>query len=176
MIVRIGTLLCLLVGAAPTMAANSTGQPVSVKNWVSQNYADGSSGAWTNNESGSSLGLYCTAANQCTAFLGADTGCDDGSKYPAMMNTDSGASSQPMTCANISSANEKPRYVLVFDDFQTVLGVVLKNHAIGFAIPLAGGMFKVMHFSLEGSNEALAAVSAAIKSESKKASLQDQVM
>ena len=61
-------------------------------------------------------------------------------------------------------------------DFQTVVNLMFQDRVAGFSIPMANGTFKVTRFSLEGSNEALAAVNQAITKNSKPVGLKDQVL
>jgi hypothetical protein len=84
-----------------------------------------------------------------------------GGKYPMLLNSDSGASSISATCGIANSPALNKRSLLTIDDFQLVLNTMLKDLDAGVAIPLASGQFKVARFSLEGSNEALAAVNGA---------------
>jgi len=134
-----------------------------VKDWVFSKLGGGSAIAYTGNDSGSRLGVVCTAANECDAYVYSATGCDDGSKIPVLINTDSGSASFNVTCKNISSPSEKQNFVFVFDELKPILNILLKNQTLGLALPLASGQFKVLHFSLQGSNEALAAVSRSVK-------------
>jgi hypothetical protein len=149
-----------------------------IRDWTFKAFADGSSGAQTVNESGSTLGVYCLAEQQCTLFLQAETKCEPDAKYPLMVNADSGAIAVSTTCNSYGSAGAKDSFALFFDDFQSIFNIVLKNHTIGFSIPMANGMFKVTRFSLEGSNEVMAAVSQSIKGKggAKPAGLKDQVL
>jgi hypothetical protein len=148
--------LSLVLVATPLAAA----PPKSgvVKDWVFTNYGDGTAAAHTTNDSGSSVGIYCSTKESCIAFLATDSGCQDGNKYTVMMNANSGANALVATCKNLATVESKQHFVLVFEDFDSVLTSVLRDHTVGFAIPLASGQFKVARFSLEGSNETLSAV------------------
>ena len=158
------TALALLV-PAPSWAA----QPVKVKDWVFQK-TNGMAEAWTVNDSGSQLGVVCLAASNCMAYFVSDSGtCEDGSKYPALLNSASGAFALTTVCRKIESDSGKPRFVLVINELDQVLDAMIKDHTLGIVIPMASGMFKAARFSLEGSNEALAAVNQAITSQSKPA-------
>lgn len=144
-------------------------QPVRVKDWIFQK-TNGMAEAWTVNDSGSQLGVVCSTASSCLAYFVSDSGtCEDGSKYPALLNSASGALALSTMCKKIGSDSEKPRFVLVINEFNQVLDAMLKDHNLGIVIPMASGMFKVARFSLEGSNEALSAVNQATGSQSKPA-------
>lgn len=173
MLRRIAILVGLLIAASTLSAAPRT---ITIKDWIFKSYDDGSAGAYTENQSGSSLGLYCASKADCTVYLTSGDGCDEGAKVPMLMSAGGGASSLSTTCKNIANAGEKPFYVNVIDDFNGVLNTMLKEHAVGFAIPMASGQFKVVRFSLEGTNEALAAVNGSLRATAKPAANRDQVL
>jgi hypothetical protein len=150
-----------LLLAAMASAAN---QPIVTKDWSFTNTGNGSAVASTSNDSGSTLGVYCLGAKNCAAYLQTLTACEDGAKYPVLVNSDSGASNFMLTCKNLASAGEKQNFVFVFDQFDALINLLLKDRAIGVAFPLAGGQFKVARFSLDGSNESLAAVNRVVTS------------
>jgi len=59
-------LLCLALIAGPLGAAP---QSATVKDWAFKNYGNGSAEAWTRNDSGSSLGVYCDGKESCIAYV-----------------------------------------------------------------------------------------------------------
>jgi hypothetical protein len=152
-------LMCLVLASSPLAAAPP--KSGTVKDWTFTDYADGTAGAQTTNESESSLGVYCASKDNCLAYLATDSGCQDGSKYTVMMNANSGANALLATCKSLATPRSKQQFALFFEDLGAVLDTMLKDHTVGFAIPLASGQFKVVRFSLEGSNETLAAVDSA---------------
>jgi len=168
----LGLLLTLVVG----LPAYAEPRMTTVRDWTYKDFHDGSAAGSTTNESGSTLIVYCAAAEQCMIFLVTSTGCEENGKYTVLVNADSGAVAENATCSKISTPAAKEQFALVFNDFQTLLNTILKDHMIGFSIPLANGMFKVTRFSLEGSNEVLSAVGQSVKGSSKPAGLKDQVL
>jgi hypothetical protein len=126
--------------------------------------AVGTAVASTSNDSGSTLGVYCLGAKNCDAYLRTSTTCEEGAKYPVLVNSDSGANNFVVTCKNLASTGEKQNFVFVFDQFDTLINLMLKDRALGVAFPLASGQFKVARFSLDGSNESLAAVNRVVTS------------
>jgi hypothetical protein len=164
--------LFLATGMIGTAIAGS----VTEKDWKVVIDADGTALAFTSNGSGSSFGIYCANANSCFAYLDSSTGCDDSSTYPVLVNSDSGAGSFEATCADLGSSASKNHAVIVFNDFSAIIKTVLKDHAIGFAIPLASGQFKVTRFSLEGSNETIQAMNKAVSSSTRPAAALDSVL
>jgi hypothetical protein len=171
-------LLGTLILSGLALGVQAGPRSATVRDWTFKDFGDGTSGGQTMNESGSALGVFCAAVQQCSVFLRTTDSCTDGNKYTVMVNSDSGASALSATCANIGTPDSKGQFAIFFDDFQSVLNVILKDHAIGIAIPLASGQFKVVRFSLEGSNEVLAAVGEALgpKSKAKPAVMKDQVL
>jgi hypothetical protein len=157
-----------------TLSAHAAGGTRVEKDWTFQDTGNGTAVAYTNNDSGSTLGVFCAAAKNCSVYLKTATGCNDGAKYPVLVNADSGAMTVSLTCQNIASAGEKRNFVFVFDDFNAIFCAMVKDSALGVALPLAGGQFKVARFSLNGSTETIAEVNRAIESGVKKVSANDQ--
>lgn len=158
--------LTAMVVTSTAWSANAVG----VKNWFYVNDGNGSAEAYTVNESGSQIGVYCAAKSNCFAyFVSADSTCSDGDKYPALMNSTSGAVALTVVCRQLASDSEKSRYVLVINEMNAVLTAMLKDHTLGIVIPMQSGTFHVARFSLEGSNEALAAVDRMVEAQPKPA-------
>lgn len=145
-----------------THVAVAEPKPVAIKDWTFIDTGGGTGIAKTINESGSVLGIYCLAKQNCEAYMMSSMTCEVGSKYPGLINADSGSFHVSVTCRNIASEDQKPNYAFVFDEFDLIRNLMLKDHSVGVALPLASGQFKVTRFSLEGSNETLAAVSRAL--------------
>jgi hypothetical protein len=169
----ISLLLLALVAALPVSAEPRI---ASVRDWTYKDFHDGSAAGSTNNDSGSTLAVYCAADQQCMIFLITSTGCEENGKYTVLVNADSGAMTETAACSKLNNPATKEQFALIFDDFQGLLNTILKDHTIGFSIPLASGMFKVTRFSLEGSNEVLSAVGGSVKESSKPVGLKDQVL
>jgi len=150
-------LVAIAIAACAAMPIGAADQSLHVKDWSLQRNANGSVSAYTKNESGSALGVFCSQTQHCVAYLASDNGCEVGTKYVLLVNADSGALSLGTTCADIGIGSSTQKFVVVLDDFATVFSTLLKAHAIGVSMPLAGGHFKVARFSLKGSNEVLAA-------------------
>jgi hypothetical protein len=64
----------------------------------------------------------------------------------------------------------------VFDEFPTVLNMMLKDRVAGFSVPTANATFKVPRFRLDGSNEALMAVNKAMEAKTKPVGMKDEVL
>lgn len=161
------------IGEAACVAA-----PAVVGNWMVQKDTGWGSEAWTVNASGSQLGVLCYQTSGClTYFIPDSVTCDDGGQYPALLNTELGAVSLSAVCKRITTSSGQTRYVMVIDEYKTVLGAILKDHVLGIVIPMADGAFSVARFSLDGSRDAIAAVNQAMKPESKPAKATgDQVL
>lgn len=107
--------------------------------------------AGTGNESGSLLVQYCYfGQSRCEYRIAAKSGCETGSQYPGLLNTDAGAASVTLTC----DGNREAGFVYVISPFDTIDEAVRTGSRIGFAMPLTGDQFRVIRFSLRGSTAA----------------------
>lgn len=108
--------------------------------------------AATVNDSGGVFGEYCyPAEDACLWLLSNDIKCEDGSKYPVLINASGGAVSTTMMC---KAFNRKSVYV--FTNFSEVERVLDGATWIGMAFPMQNGLFKVSRFPLDGHARAVA--------------------
>lgn len=168
------SVILTILAALPANADPQT----TVKSWTYGAMDDGSAAASTTSDSGTQLVVYCVAKKQCYIFVRSDIGCDNGNKQVFLVNAESGAAPFTMTCTKLDIAGSKSQFANSFDNFKDILDIILENHSIAIAIPLISGMFQVVHFSLEGSNEAISAVAQLAKEppKAKPAGLHDQVL
>lgn len=104
--------------------------------------------AGTVNAEKSTLGQYCNPkANSCTYITSLGIGCEEGDKYPALINSDGGIASVEMIC---SSDND-----LQISDFSLIDEIVRNATKIAFVVAVGDVQFKVVRFSLSGSAHAL---------------------
>jgi hypothetical protein len=145
----------LLLGALPTAPAHAQRQ-----DWAVAKFDNGMAVAGTQNESGSVLGLACTSGGQCIVFMtpASQSQCVTGSKHPIFVNSNSGAALLQTVCARVAQGGKK-KIVLVFEDFEQVTKLILKDQMAGFCIPMTNGSFRVVRFSLNGSARALRSIS-----------------
>lgn len=109
--------------------------------------------AATVNDSGNVLGQYCfPGADSCIWFLGMRTACEEGSTYPVLANSDSGAAHISVYCSDQVDAG---LYRYVFSEFDQIDELVRKGMRVGFAVPLQSDNFRVVRFDLTGSVRAL---------------------
>lgn len=107
--------------------------------------------AVTINDVGHFIGFRCFAKDQkCVHVLSAKTACEDDQKYPILINSDYTAMSMEAVCGVNGEAHEL--YLTKYDEIHQALK---KGSAIGFAIPMESGKFKVVRFSLTGSEKAM---------------------
>jgi hypothetical protein len=108
--------------------------------------------AATENDSGGMLGKYCYAEQAaCLWLLVTDIKCDDGSRYPVLVNTDQGAASTDIVCKLFKGL---PRYMFAnFDEIDTLVNGATR---VGIAFPMKNGLFQVSRFSMVGSARAVA--------------------
>jgi hypothetical protein len=108
--------------------------------------------AMTGSDSGTTFGLVCRKdADGCYWSISSGNTCEDNSTSVYLINTDVGSASIETICQVANSGNN---YVML-TPFDTITDVVRKSKSIGIAIPLDSGKFRVLRFSLTGSNQAM---------------------
>jgi hypothetical protein len=142
----------LALSTLPTAQADAQ----QIRDWTVSRFDNGMGVADTHNESGSVLGLACTSNGQCVVFMtpASQFQCVSGSKHPIFVNSNSGAALLQTVCARVPQKAKK-RIVLVFEDFEQVTKLILRDQMAGFCIPMTNGDFRVVRFSLNGSARAL---------------------
>lgn len=123
--------------------------------WVAVHYED-TFHAYTTNDAGSEFGLACR--NECRWYLDAKVHCVDDRDYPVLVNTGSGSAFLLMRCLTAED-DGRTRYVLASHEFGKL--TPRSRDQVGFAIALDGGKFEVLHFSLTGLGDAMAALARA---------------
>lgn len=103
--------------------------------------------AYTGNDSASTFGFLC-GPDSCSAYLDVKSPCDENSSIPMLINAESGSAYVSAKCAHFSQAGSV-RYISIIDD-KHIAAAISSGAAIGFAIPLLSGEFKVVRFSLDG--------------------------
>jgi hypothetical protein len=129
---------------------------------------DGKEGVFaaTVNDSGGVLGQYCfRESGSCLWLLANDINCEDGARYPVLVNTDSGAVSTTIRCIDVDG---KARYV--FEAFDVIDDAVRKANWFGIAFPMQSGRFQVSRFSMSGAAQAVALMRKAAEATAKPAS------
>lgn len=112
--------------------------------------------AFTVNLSGSIFGFICSVSiDRCVYYVSANTTCNQGSKSSILINTEAGALTSDIICTQLGN-----NYYNVIQDTQDLSNAMLKSTNIGIAIPMESGEFKVVRFSLMGSNAATGVVAA----------------
>jgi hypothetical protein len=106
------------------------------------------------NDSGHFLGQYCyQSKGSCLWLLAIKTRCDEGDKYPVLINSDAGSAQVEVHClGHLPSAG---MYRYAFTDFELIDRTVRNGRRIGFAIPLESDQFRVLRFDLTGASSAL---------------------
>lgn len=113
---------------------------------------------FTANDSGSSVGVLCAATTQrCLVYLRTNTTCSVGDKQVALVNASAGAFSIQMECSQLQF-DSGPEFVNFLGEYDTMRDALFKSNDIGIALPMTSGHFKVVRFSLKGSNQAIEAV------------------
>lgn len=139
----------------------SANERVAYQNWT-VDIGSETTEAYTANDSGSSLGLFCGGSN-CVFYLNPNLRCQPNSKNAVLMNGSTQSASISMQCTLVGK-----HYFQMLDPFDQVLSAVKGGGHIGFAVALQGGAFSVYRFSLNG---ALPALRRALDESAKKRSL-----
>jgi hypothetical protein len=135
-------------------------QALTFGNWSTGRTSSGSGlYAATVNDSGHLLGRYCLAGNSCVYLLGIATACTKGDRYPVLVNAPTGARTLEVSCNGPLESGSKYQYV--FTAFDEVEQLVHRGTRIAFALPIDGIAFTIVPFSLIGSREAIAVMTAA---------------
>jgi hypothetical protein len=87
---------------------------------------------------------------RCMHSIVLDIECEEGESYPLLVNASSSAVAMTCTC---SKSAELYELIPDFDQFYSILQN--STGAIGFALPLASGQFKVVRFNLTGVRDAM---------------------
>jgi hypothetical protein len=106
--------------------------------------------ASTGNSSGSKFGEICDA-DGCLAFFNPQVECEDGHRYPALVNSPSGAVNVVLTCKKIDDL-----YLLTLPDATTLTDPLSIGGELGIAFPMQSGQFAVSRFSMTGGLRACA--------------------
>lgn len=147
----------LLALSALLASTGASAQLLTFGQWTFGRTSDGFY-ASTTNDSGHALGRYCHGES-CVYLLGVTNACTKGDRYPVLVNTTSGSRTLEVYCNGPLEGGNKYQYA--FTAFDDVERMVFRAPKVGFAIPFAGAAFTVVRFSLIGSNEAIAAMTAA---------------
>lgn len=121
--------------------------------------------AATINSSGHSIGQYCYfESGNCMYLVNLKVTCEVGHKYPALINSSSGAVHIEMVCSHEYEGDG----VFAITPFDDIDNVVRQASRMGIVIPMEGDQFKVGRFSLAGSTYALDLMRAAAEQKNAK--------
>jgi hypothetical protein len=144
---KYGAALFAFFAFASASAANQT----RFGDWSIQVLDNDSVLAGTTNDSGRMFGKICYVSNQnCVWVMSVSDRCENGATYPGLVNADSGGWPVTMQCIG----NAKEGQFLMFEEYDKMQTISANDPAIGIALPMQGGNFKVLRFSLNGSQEA----------------------
>ena len=112
--------------------------------------------ASTVNEAGNVLGQYCFLEEQnCAYVLGLHIACEKGALAPVLANSDVGAFVYQVQC---QGPGANGLYEYTFTKFDDINDLMNKGMRAGFAFPMQGDNFRVVRFSLNGSDKAIEAM------------------
>lgn len=133
-------------------------EKITYQNWVIE-IAPETTEAYTANDSGSTLGLFC-GGSTCVFYLNPNLKCQPNTKNAVLMNGSTVSAALDMQCTLVGK-----HYFQILDSFDQVMNAVKAGGNIGFAVALQGGAFSVYRFSLNGS---LPAIQRALEEASRK--------
>jgi hypothetical protein len=108
--------------------------------------------AATANGVGHILGQYCYfESGTCLYLVGIGINCEEGSQYPALINSDAGSAQVSLVCAY----KYENQFVLFINSFDDVDRIIRAATRIGIAVPMQRDEFKVSRFGLAGSTYAI---------------------
>ena len=128
---------------------------------ISQNYSVGNWSVIKSNqeiqiakvENGeNATGIICViSSNSCLAYATLGFDCEDGHKYPLLINAATGAFNSLATCKHIIPELK----IIVIEEFELMVSAFESGGEVGFATPLKSGQFKVVRFSTIGATAAI---------------------
>lgn len=110
--------------------------------------------AYTGNQAGEVFGQLCTYdsdGNNCVYVFSMDLECEEGNEYPVLVNSDVGASHQRIACGGKASGASY-RYYFYFDEIHKTIE---DGSRIAIVFPTKSDQFRVLRFSLIGSETAI---------------------
>ncbi|AZT83650.1 hypothetical protein EHN06_08915 [Marinobacter sp. NP-4(2019)] len=109
--------------------------------------------AATSTDGGRILGQYCYYnQDSCVYVVTLGITCEQGSEYPALVNSNVGAIEVQLICGHKAATDENAFFIKPFTEIDNA---VRQASNIGFAIAMKSGRFKVTRFSLSGSTYAI---------------------
>lgn len=125
---------------------------------------------WTYGQSTDKSGRYANTVNDsdgvftqrcvpesesCYWSIAILTSCEKDVSTPILGSADSGAGHLTIVCGEAFTYGGKKYYQYYFDSFDSVDKMVRGSKSIGFAMPLASGLFRVVRFDLAGAVSAI---------------------
>lgn len=152
-----------VIGLSAVTGAASAATEKTFQDWAVTDL-DGSSGgvaAGTINDSGAGLFKSCyPATDACFWVLVMNSGCEKDAPYVALLNSPNGSYAIDLVCDTFVEGRGW-RYYL--KDPDTVDKALASGARAGLAVAQADGSFRVVRFSLTGSQQAIAAMYATVK-------------
>lgn len=140
----------LLAASSLLLSLNCWAQDYSVGNWSVIKSLPGIQIAKVNTGD-SSTGLICIlATSSCYAYVAMGSTCDDGAKYPLLVNAPTGSFPSTATCRHLGNFQ-----IMEIDEFTAMISAFESGGEIGFVTPMANGQFKVVRFSTVGATAAI---------------------
>lgn len=108
------------------------------------------------NESGSVVGVLCIVSREdCISYVIFSAGCDEGARYPMMINSAVGAYPIKTTCRQLPGSTDPKDKIYVIEEFGSVKAALESGGEVGFVMPLRSGRFNVARFNAVGATPAI---------------------
>lgn len=144
--VMVGAMLGFFVAGGTAL-----GQPQRIGDWtldLSDSYGE----AFTVNDSGSRFGFLCSRES-CSFYLDFGLSCRRDSRVVMLVNAEAGATYVVSRCVGVRAGSDV-RFIHAIQD-RDLLEAVSSGEAVGFAVPMEGGQFRVIRFRLHGAVTAI---------------------
>jgi hypothetical protein len=109
----------------------------------------------TVNENGNAIGKWCDGGSCYWMIASSQITCKQGSSAPVLMNTNDGAYSTTMTCANSVEFQKSKLCRSLLANPDALDTIAVKSDRLGIAVAMQDGLFRVIEFSMAGSDQAL---------------------
>lgn len=132
---------------------NAKSEPITANNWILETQNQKVKYAAVVNESGGVFGQFCYVESEsCIYLIGLDTSCENGNRYPVLLNSNNGTSVHEIYCDGKLNTG---KYRYAFTDFKKIDEIVRESKRIGIALTLIDDQFKIIRFDVYGGGEAI---------------------
>ena len=148
-----------------------------IGDWIDGEFDDGEPYVMSLGRNNTAIWKSCDHTDAtCTWRVGLVTSCEAGASYPALINSDSGASQHTLQCEGKITVSGNAIYRYSISNPDAIDTAVSSGSTLGVVYPLAGGNFQVVRFATKLGAAAVKKLAEAYKSPPKKAILKGSVL